>query len=116
VGADLAFARLAGDSGAAIAFVRWAAADAIIFGGSGLITRGPEAIGREVAGPAHWRWYPVAAGAAGSGDLGWTVGEAIISPNKGDPSYSKYLTVWTRDEAGQVRFLTDGGNSRPPTP
>jgi hypothetical protein len=116
VNADLAFARLAGDSGAAVAFRHWAAPEAMIFGGHGLLTRGPDAIGRGVDGPASWRWHPVSAGAATSGDLGWTVGEAVIAPKEGEPVYSKYLTVWLRRSNGAVRFLTDGGNARPASP
>jgi hypothetical protein len=114
VQADLDFARLAGDSGAAAAFRRWAARDAMSFGGAGLLVVGPEAISRAVAGPAVWRWHPVAAGAARSGDLGWTVGEAVITPKDGGPTYSKYLTVWSHSPGEPVRFLLDGGNSRPP--
>jgi hypothetical protein len=113
VAADLAFARLAGDSGARIAFRTWAAPDAFVSGGSGLLTRGPDAIASGVAGPAAWRWHPVAAGASRVGDLGWTVGEAVITPDTGEPSYSKYLTVWTRPPGRPIRFLTDGGNPRP---
>jgi hypothetical protein len=116
VEADLAFARLAGERGAEVAFRRWAAAEAFTLGGGGLITRGPDAIGRAVAGPAVWRWYPVAAGASQSGDLGWTVGEAVIAPKDAEPDYGKYLTVWIRRPGSGVRFLTDGGNDRPPTP
>ena len=41
VAADLAFARLAADSGAAVAFERWAAPEAVTFGDRGLLTRGP---------------------------------------------------------------------------
>jgi hypothetical protein len=111
--ADLAFARLAGDSGAGIAFKRWAAPEAVMFGGRGLLIRGPEAIERAVAGPAEWRWYPVAAGAARSGDMGWTAGQAVIAAKDKEPSYSKYLTVWTRMPDGSIRFLADGGNARP---
>jgi hypothetical protein len=114
IAADLAFARLAGDSGAAAAFRTWAAAEAFVSGRSGLVARGPEAIASGVAGNAVWRWHPVAAGASPAGDLGWTVGEAVITPSSGGPSYSKYLTIWTRAAGGRVRFLTDGGNPRPP--
>jgi hypothetical protein len=113
VAADLAFARLAGDSGAAVAFRTWASADAIVSGGPSLLLRGPDAIASGVAGPAQWRWHPVAAGASGSGDLGWTAGEAVIAPETGDTSFSKYLTVWSRRPGEPVRFLLDGGNSRP---
>jgi ketosteroid isomerase-like protein len=113
VAADLAFAKLAGDSGAAVAFTRWASPDAVIFANRGMLTRGPAEIGRAVDAPAKWQWHPVAADAARSGDLGWTVGEAIISATGEEPNYSKYLTVWTRQSDGSVRFLTDGGNQRP---
>jgi ketosteroid isomerase-like protein len=116
VAADLAFARLAGDSGAAIAFERWAAPDVMIFGAGGVLTRGPAAVGRLVGGPAAWSWHPVAAGAAGSGDLGWTVGESVIVPQGGTRNYGKYLTVWVRLADGSVRYTTDGGTPRPPTP
>ena len=116
VAADLAFARLAADSGAAVAFERWAAPDAVTFGDRGLLTRGPRAIGRAVDFPAVWRWHPVATGAAGTGDLGWTVGEATIASRGAQPTHSKYLTIWTRQSNGAVRFLTDGGNGRPASP
>ncbi|HEV7366608.1 MAG TPA: hypothetical protein VGN76_12250 [Gemmatimonadales bacterium] len=112
VAADLAFARLAGKRGAEVAFRHWAAPESFTLGGGGLMTRGAAAIGSAVAGPAVWRWHPVAAGAGKSGDLGWTIGEAIIAPKDGDPDYGKYLTVWIRSPAGRVRFLTDGGNAR----
>ena len=93
IAADLAFAKLARDSGAAKAFRKWAAGDALTFGGGSLLVRGPEAIAQSVTGPQRWRWYPVAAGAAAGKDLGWTVGEAVIEGGEGDVSYSKYLTV-----------------------
>ena len=113
VAADLAFARLAADSGAGIAFERWAAPGAIIFGDRGLLVRGPEAIGRTVDSPAQWRWHPVAAGAAASGDLGWTVGEATIAASGTELTHSKYLTAWVRLNGGPIRFVNDGGNDRP---
>lgn len=113
VDADLAFARLAGDSGAGVAFERWAAPEVVMVDGAGLLVRGPAAVGALVAGPASWRWHPVAAGAAETGDLGWTVGEAVIAPPGGAPLHSKYLTIWRRLPDGAIRFLTDGGNARP---
>jgi ketosteroid isomerase-like protein len=115
VTADLEFARVTGARGAAAAFRAWAADDAVMFGRGGLLIRGSEAIGRAVEGAERWRWHPVAAGAAASGDLGWTVGEAVITGKEGQPSYSKYLTVW-RHRGGTTRFLLDGGNARPATP
>ena len=114
VNADLAFAQLARDSGAVKAFRTWAAPNAFVIGG--ILTRGPAAIAQGVEGPASWRWHPVAAGSSRSGDFGWTAGEAVISPDKDLPMYSKYLTIWIKTPENSTRFLTDGGNARPADP
>jgi hypothetical protein len=116
IAADLAFAGLAADSGAAVAFRHYAAPEALSFGGGSLLVRGGEAISRAVAGPERWRWYPVTGGAARDGDLGWTVGEATIANPEGDTLHSKYLTVWVRTTDDAIRFLLDGGNARPASP
>ncbi len=113
VAADLDFARLAGDSGAGVAFEHWAAPDAHMFAGGGILVQGPKAIGKVVSAPATWRWHPVAAGASDDGSLGWTVGEAVITAADGHSGPSKYLTIWERQPDGAIRFLTDGGNGRP---
>lgn len=113
VAADLGFARLARDSGAAIAFERWAAPDAHMFAGGGMLVTGPKAIGRAVSAPATWSWHPVVAGAAIDGSMGWTAGEAVITAADGHSGPSKYLTVWKRQADGSIRYYTDGGNGRP---
>lgn len=113
--ADLDFAALAGRAGAPEAFGEFAAPEALLFGG-GTTRRGPDAIRANLAAgpPADWLWYPVVAHASGAGDLGFTVGHAVIRPRSGgEPAYSKYLTVWRRGPDGRVRFLTDAGNPRP---
>lgn len=116
VAADLAFARLAGDSGAAAAFERWAAPAAILPGS--ILAVGPAAIGRAIrsGGRAAWRWHPVLAWSTPAADFGFTVGEATIVPDEGDTAYSKYLTVWRRLADGSIRFIADGGNPRPNAP
>ncbi len=111
--ADRDFALLAADSGAAVAFHRLAASDAMMFGRRGFILRGPETIGKAVDGPAEWAWGPVAGGGSLIGDLGWTAGEAVITPEGGAAIKTKYLSVWRTDSAGAVRFILDIGNSRP---
>lgn len=114
--ADLDFAALAAREGAPKAFGAFAAPTAMAPAGSGRWSRGPEqvAAGIAAARPADWTWHPVLAEIAGSGDLGFTVGEAVIRPRSGgEPSYSKYLTAWQRQPDGTMRFLADGGNVRP---
>lgn len=116
VAADAAFSALAQRTSAAEAFRTYAAPTAIILGGSETL-RGPDAIGASFARgqKARWVWHPVAVRGSAAGDLGFTVGEAIITPadSTRPPAYSKYLTVWTRLPDGSVRYLTDGGNPRP---
>jgi hypothetical protein len=116
VTADLAFAALAADSGAALAFERWAAPKAVLPGS--LLAIGPEAIAAAIGSgaPASWRWHPVLAWSSPSGDFGLTVGEATITPTSGSTAYSKYLTGWRRLADGNIRYISDGGNARPATP
>lgn len=119
--ADAAFARLAADSGAPAAFAAFAAPDATIFAPSGEMLIGPATIRTRMlearSARSLWSWQPrFAAGAAG-GDLGFTVGEAVIRSQS--PTgvaaiyYSKYLTVWRRQPDGRMRFIVDAGNARP---
>lgn len=111
-GADAEFAALAGRQGAAAAFAAFAASDAVIFPGTGELARGPEAIRRVLGGDqSAWSWRPVAGG--GAADLGFTVGESVITAKGEAPSYGKYLTLWRREPGGALRFIADGGNARP---
>ena len=115
VAADSAFAADAGAVGASKAFEKWAAPDATTFGGTGELNTGPAQIGATLAGnTAKWVWGAVAAGASTDGTLGWTVGQATITPaNGGAPSKSKYLTLWRKMPDGSIKFIADGGNARP---
>jgi ketosteroid isomerase-like protein len=102
------------------AFVGFAAPDAILFASSGELRRGAPAIGR---GFADWdpkatlEWKPVYGWASASGDLGFTVGEAVYSaPGEAgavERSGAKYLTVWKRQADGAWKYVADAGNSRP---
>ncbi|HMI55048.1 MAG TPA: hypothetical protein VK494_02570 [Gemmatimonadaceae bacterium] len=118
--ADLAFARMARDSVAPAAFEHFSAPDAMTLASSGELNIGPATIRARLsesrAGGASWKWRPVATIAAASGDLGATVGEAEIrSPGDGVAGvfFSKYITIWQRQPDGSLRFVVDGGNSRP---
>ena len=114
--ADLEFARLAADSGAPLAFYRWAAPDMTTPPGTGIVVVGPAAMrARMEGGPlakAAWEWHPVWSAAAESGDLAVTVGLSRISTGS-DAYIGKYLTVWRRQPDGSIRFILDSGNDRP---
>ena len=117
--ADLDFAKLAADSGAPVAFSRYVSPDGMTFASTGELNVGPAAVAARLAegraGTAEWRWHPVFSVGAASGDLGITVGEAEIVLGGPEPTtlYSKYLTVWQRQPDGTLKFVVDGGNSRP---
>ena len=117
---DRDFAKLAGDSGAPAAFARYASPDGMTFASTGELNLGPAAVAARLAegraGTAQWRWHPVFSIGAPSGDLGITVGEAEITLGGSESTsfYSKYLTVWQRQPDGTLKFVVDGGNSRPP--
>ncbi len=118
--ADRAFAARAVSDGVPTAFGAYAATDGAILSGQPGIIYGPAAIRSlfEANFPATGRilWRPVAGDVAAGGDLGFTVGEAeihTVAPD-GAPrtSYTKYLTVWRRTDAGEWHYVIDGGNDR----
>lgn len=111
---DAEFAARAGKDGAPEAFAAYAADDAVTFPGTGALARGPAVIKHMLSGPqAAWSWKPVAGGASSAGDLGFTIGESVITALGEGPSYGKYLTLWRRDGKGRIKFISDGGNARP---
>jgi len=62
-------------------------------------------------------WIPQDGQVSSSGDLGWTWGNAVFTVfgDTGDTTlyYSKYLTVWEKDKAGNWKVKVDIGNERP---
>ena len=116
--ADSLFADLAYRMGVGYAFANTVAGNGVLFGNPALVI-GPDAI-REfyrARGETSLAWKPVFAAVAGSGDLGFTVGESIHTIR--GPSgaavqrFGKYLTVWKRQQDGSWKFLVDGGNGSP---
>jgi len=115
--ADSSFADLADRMGLAFAFSNTVASDGAIFGGPRLVV-GPDAVREYYLAQgtgSSLTWHPVYAAAAGSGDLGFTVGE-YIATGRGPSGaavqrFGKYLTVWQRQHDGTWKFVIDGGNS-----
>lgn len=118
--ADEEFSQAATKLGTGEAFGRYAAQDAQMFSPPGEFITGPLAITGSF-GPAtegsSLVWHPVEGEVARSGDLGFTVGNAVFTGVRDDGatlvSYSKYLTVWKRQRDGTWRFVVDGGSARP---
>jgi ketosteroid isomerase-like protein len=118
--ADTAFSALAQRVGTGRAFGDFAADNAQIFSTPGEFITGPRAIS-ESFGPSGTSgalvWHPVAGDVAQSGDLGFTVGNAVFTGRREDGGqvvrYSKYLTVWKKQRDGAWRYVVDGGSARP---
>jgi len=118
--ADVQFSADAMKLGTGVAFGRYAAADAQIFSGPGEFISGPHAIAESFGPPTEKNtlvWHPVHGEVAGSGDLGFTVGNAVFTGVREDGAklerFSKYLTVWKRQRDGTWRYVVDGGSARP---
>ncbi|HEX6668658.1 MAG TPA: hypothetical protein VF061_03820 [Gemmatimonadales bacterium] len=111
---DAAFSAASVSDGVGPAFERYAAPNAIAVGGGFVF--GPEAIGEAFTGGPDdvVSWEPRFAVAAGSGDLGFTVGDAVFDIPGVGMFYTKYLTVWQRQQdTKEWRFVADLGSSRP---
>lgn len=118
--ADVQFSNDAGKLGTGVAFGRYAASDAQIFSGPGEFISGPHAISESFGPPTERNtlvWHPVHGEIAASGDLGFTVGNAVFTGVREDGAkierFSKYLTVWKRQRDGTWRYVVDGGSARP---
>ena len=109
VEAERAFARTAQTEGVNVAFLRYSAPDGIVF------QPGPKPAKQTLAAnpipPVPLKWWPVYAGIAASGDLGFTTGPFVVgSPER--QGHGWYFTIWRRQADGSWRWLLDHG---PPT-
>jgi hypothetical protein len=110
---DRAFSTASVIRGSGPAFERFAAPNAI--GVSGTFVFGPHDLGAAFASEPGdvISWIPRLSDVAGSGDLGFTVGEATFQLVQFGTFYSKYLTVWQKLEPGGWKYVADFGSSRP---
>jgi ketosteroid isomerase-like protein len=105
--AERAFARFAEERGVGPAFRTFVADDAIAF------TPDPVPAKPLFRGdpPGTLEWWPVYAGIAASGDLGFTTGP-FVSGHGREERYGHYFTIWRRQADGTWRWVLDQG---PPT-
>ncbi|HET9161446.1 MAG TPA: hypothetical protein VFN88_12615 [Caulobacteraceae bacterium] len=104
--AERAFAKDGAAMGVGPSFLKWSEPDAVMIGPSGL-TRPKEAFGGSPpTGPQPLlAWWPMWAGIAQSGDLGFTTGPVEV----GGQRQGHYFTVWRRQAGGDWRWVYDGG-------
>ena len=112
---DAAFSATSVAQGSGPAFEQFAAPNAIGVGGGQYIF-GPAALGEAfTSDPTDViSWVPRFSDAAASGDLGFSVGDATFDFGAAGTFYSKYLTVWQKQDTGAWKYVADLGNNRPP--
>ncbi|PSJ40520.1 nuclear transport factor 2 family protein [Allosphingosinicella deserti] len=106
VAAERAFAAMAQDQGISAAFKTFAAEDGILLVPEPTPARPHfEKLGDA---PGSLRWWPVYAGIAQSGDLGFTTGP-FVSDDGRNTGQGWFFTIWKRQLDGRWRWLLDHG-------
>lgn len=100
------FAAYAAEHGWVEAFRLYSAPDGQMAGPGGIVTTAASLEGAP-AGDRSLAWWPVLAGIARSGDLGFTTGSFSIDPTRAPRG--QYFTVWKRQPDGSWRWVFDGG-------
>jgi ketosteroid isomerase-like protein len=118
--AELSFSRRSEENGAAQAFYEFLAPDAVTLSAGEPPIRGREAIKVHLAaGPqGFFTWQPIAADVSGSGDVGYTWGTANFQTKGPDAKprivYSKYVTVWRKQNGGRWKVVLFSTSPSPP--
>lgn len=106
VAAERSFAAYAQTHGVNSAFHQFIADDGLLFIpdpklGKTLLAKAPN-------GPGSLNWWPIYAGMAASGDLGFTTGPYVMEGPRGK-AYGHFFTVWRKQPDGMWRWLLDHG-------
>jgi ketosteroid isomerase-like protein len=109
VGAERAFAGAAQTDGVNAAFLRFSAPDGLVFQPGP--TNAKAALAARPIPPGKLDWWPVYAGIAASGDLGFTTGPFVAGEGERQ-GHGWYFTIWRRQPDGSWRWVLDHG---PPT-
>jgi len=103
VAAERAFAADGLELGVQASFLKHSAPDGIVFGPEPILAKA--AFGQPAPKGPPLVWWPLWAGIARSGDLGFTTGPYTFD---GKPR-AYYFTVWARQPDGTWKWLFDGG-------
>jgi ketosteroid isomerase-like protein len=118
--ADLSFSRTSEAKGAAQAFYEFLVPDGVTLCAGEPPIRGREAIKVHLAaGPqGFFTWQPNAADVSRGGDVGYTWGTANFQTKGPDEKpriiYSKYVTIWKKQNSGRWRVVLFSTSLSPP--
>ncbi|NEX93756.1 nuclear transport factor 2 family protein [Caulobacter sp. 17J65-9] len=104
--AERAFAALAQEVGIVDSFRANAAPEGVVFSPDPINAQANLAAQKSEKGPPFLKWWPIWAGVAASGDLGFTTGPATYD----DKSIGYYFTVWAKQPDGSWKWLLDHGS------
>ena len=113
VAAERAFAADFPALGLAGSFSKWSVPDAVIIAEGQARTAGvlfADAPRVRQPGEPLIEWWPVLAGVAMSGEMGFTTGPAA----RGQEPYGHYFTIWRRQADGSWKWVYDGGTNASP--
>lgn len=105
IAAERAFAADAARHGWVAAFKTYAAPDAVVFRLNPVNAQESLASQPDEPADTSLKWWPVWAGIARSGDLGFTTGPYSV----GGKAFGHYFTVWAKQPDGTWRWIFDGG-------
>ena len=113
VAAERAFAADFPALGLAGSFSKWSVPDAVIIAEGQARTAGvlfADAPRVRQPGEPLIEWWPVLAGVAMSGEMGFTTGPAA----RDQEPYGHYFTIWRRQADGSWKWVYDGGTNASP--
>lgn len=107
--ADRAFNAMAQAEGVRAAFNHFAAEDALIVTSEETITgrAGVAAAYQDWPENARLEWAPETGRVSARGDMGWTWGASTYTAPDGTSTPGRYVSIWTRDVAGNWRYAFD---------
>jgi ketosteroid isomerase-like protein len=112
VAAERAFAALSLSQGIKPSFLKYLAADGIVFRPTA--TNGRKAIGAQPPSAAVLNWEPAFAEVSAAGDLGYTTGPwelHLPAERKLPPAFGHFISVWRKPGDGAWRVAVDIGIS-----
>ncbi len=115
--ADRAFSKLSETEGMDVAFLAYAADDAVLLREKVPPIKGMEALKKRMEPLAGkkipLKWEPDFARASASGDLGYTYGHWSLTLD-GKTQTGHYVTIWKRQADGRWKWVFDTGNTLEP--
>jgi len=107
---EKAFEKMVSEKGINAGFVEFMAPDGVIFTPDAV--NGREAWKNRPASPALLTWNPIWIEVSSNGALAYSIGNGLYRAKGRDdanPSYSHYLSIWSRQPNGEYRAVMDTG-------